>query len=288
MKAKENGAIPRLFSLMATSICLLSLRLVLMGNKTPDFSSSDNPAANSDSLLTRTLTFLYLPAFNFWLLLCPTTLSFDWSMDTIPLLQSIFDWRNVYSIIFYSSLLTIGITAVLQLNNVNYSLMIIEPNANYKEFSMDGHRLYNGMNGSANGTRKRNINRSKQMSPKERRKNLDKTATTDEVFMTSYDCQSFLVSMAILILPFIPASNLFFYVGFVVAERVLYIPSVGFCIMVSIGLDILARCCSRNGKRFVYCCVCAMTVLFALRTIHRNMDWKDGETLYRSVVEIII
>ena len=32
-------------------------------------------------------------------------------------------------------------------------------------------------------------------------------------------------------LPFIPASNLFFPVGFVVAERVLYVLSMGFCIL---------------------------------------------------------
>jgi hypothetical protein len=36
-------------------------------------------------------------------------------------------------------------------------------------------------------------------------------------------------------LPFIPASNLFFPVGFVVAERVLYVPSMGFCILVAHG-----------------------------------------------------
>lgn len=33
-----------------------------------------------------------------------------------------------------------------------------------------------------------------------------------------------LVGLLFLVLPFIPASNLFFRVGFVVAERVLYMP----------------------------------------------------------------
>ena len=38
-------------------------------------------------------------------------------------------------------------------------------------------------------------------------------------------------ALALATIPFIPASNLFFYVGFVVAERVLYLPSIGFCLL---------------------------------------------------------
>jgi protein O-mannosyl-transferase len=44
-----------------------------------------------------------------------------------------------------------------------------------------------------------------------------------------------LQSLAFMVLPFLPASNLFFPVGFVVAERVLYMPSMGFCILVGFG-----------------------------------------------------
>ena len=36
-----------------------------------------------------------------------------------------------------------------------------------------------------------------------------------------------------MILTFLPASNLLFRVGFVVAERVLYLPSAGFIIIVT-------------------------------------------------------
>ena len=41
--------------------------------------------------------------------------------------------------------------------------------------------------------------------------------------------------MAVIVIAFLPASNLFFRVGFVVAERVLYLPSVGVCLLVSTG-----------------------------------------------------
>jgi len=51
--------------------------------------------------------------------------------------------------------------------------------------------------------------------------------------------QLLLFSLALLILPFLPASNLFFPVGFVVAERVLYLPSLGVCLLVAVGLGSL-------------------------------------------------
>ena len=35
----------------------------------------------------RMLTFLYLPVYNFWLLLCPVKLSYDWQMGSLPLVH---------------------------------------------------------------------------------------------------------------------------------------------------------------------------------------------------------
>ena len=44
------------------------------------------------------------------------------------------------------------------------------------------------------------------------------------------------MGMALLVIPFFPAANVFFRVGFVVAERVLYLSSAGFCVLVVLGL----------------------------------------------------
>jgi len=38
------------------------------------------------------------------------------------------------------------------------------------------------------------------------------------------------------LLSFLPASNLMFTVGFVIAERVLYLPSAGFIIIIVLGI----------------------------------------------------
>jgi len=59
--------------------------------------------------------------------------------------------------------------------------------------------------------------------------------TTDDLFRKIMHLQS----LAMMILPFLPASNLFFPVGFVIAERVLYAPSMGFCMLIGYGWSIL-------------------------------------------------
>ena len=46
-----------------------------------------------------------------------------------------------------------------------------------------------------------------------------------------------LFALALLVLPFLPASNLLFPVGFVIAERVLYLPSMGMCLLVALGVN---------------------------------------------------
>lgn len=55
-----------------------------------------------------------------------------------------------------------------------------------------------------------------------------------------------LVALSWTVVPFLPASNLLFPVGFVVAERVLYLPSMGFCLLVSLGLH-----SHRSSRRLV-------------------------------------
>lgn len=51
------------------------------------------------------------------------------------------------------------------------------------------------------------------------------------------DRQLTLLSLSLLLLPLLPASNLLFPVGFVLAERVLYLPSMGACLLIAIGIE---------------------------------------------------
>lgn len=92
-----------------------------------------------------------------------------------------------------------------------------------------------------------------------------------------------LLGLALLVLPFLPAANLFFYVGFVVAERILYLPSAGFCFLLAAGLDNLM---AGPRRKLVKVGLVITLTLFVLRTIQRNRDWADEEQLYRSGIPI--
>eukprot|EP00736_Rhodelphis_marinus_P003268 Rmarinus@m.6094 len=50
-----------------------------------------------------------------------------------------------------------------------------------------------------------------------------------------------LFSLSLVILPFLPSANIFLYVGFVLAERVLFLPSAGFCAILYLGVDALVQ-----------------------------------------------
>lgn len=49
-----------------------------------------------------------------------------------------------------------------------------------------------------------------------------------------------LIGMALMCLPFLPASGII-KIGFVIAERILYIPSIGYCFIVALGLEKLRK-----------------------------------------------
>ncbi|GFS42322.1 protein O-mannosyl-transferase TMTC3 [Nephila pilipes] len=95
---------------------------------------------------------------------------------------------------------------------------------------------------------------------------------------------SLVMSLSLLILPFLPASNFFFPVGFVVAERVLYIPSMGFCMILAQGWSILWE--KRACKQLAAVGILFLLAVHVLKTIRRNEDWRTEYTLYSSALSV--
>ncbi|KAK7604611.1 hypothetical protein V9T40_005797 [Parthenolecanium corni] len=87
-----------------------------------------------------------------------------------------------------------------------------------------------------------------------------------------------------LVTPFLPASNLWFTVGFVVAERLLYIPSMGFILLVVYGGQILSHKVTLNFSKSwpVSIGFLILIVLYVSKTMQRNHDWKSRESLIRA------
>jgi hypothetical protein len=88
------------------------------------------------------------------------------------------------------------------------------------------------------------------------------------------------MSLAWTIIPFLPASNLLVVVGTLMAERLLYMPSVGFCM----GLSILVhRYIKSKPVRGLICL--GLLSAYGWRTYTRTFDWDSDETLFISGVE---
>ena len=49
------------------------------------------------------------------------------------------------------------------------------------------------------------------------------------------------LSLALIVIPFLPATGIIFRIGFIIAERVLYLPSIGHCILVAYGVAKIKR-----------------------------------------------
>ncbi|XP_047122018.1 protein O-mannosyl-transferase TMTC2-like [Schistocerca piceifrons] len=240
---------------------LVAARLCAAGGRVPRFAAADNPAARHPSRLTRALTFLLLPALHAWLLLCPATLSFDWSMDAVPLVHSPADPRNAASAALYACVAgavllaarrSVRAAAAADRRHCKPPAVCIDHNANHSVAAACHHSTQHR---SESG--------------------LGRGATLVAV------------SLSATVLPFVPASNLVAHVGFVVAERVLYVPSAGYCVLAGYGFARLLHASDRRAWRWsVTGCACVLLVLMSARTLRRCEDWMDEESLYRSGLHV--
>ncbi|CAG9562902.1 unnamed protein product [Danaus chrysippus] len=210
---KCSGLSIRTTKVLVSLALLVSLRLALLQGTWPTFSPQDNPASFHPSFFVRLMTFCYLAAFNWWLLLCPWSLSHDWQMGSVPLIASGWDPRNLLTCAAFGALLVLCYRCVTDLDVQRHTPAVI--------------------------------------------------------------------GLLLLVVPFVPASNLLVTVGFVIAERILYIPSVGSVIITAYGVQLMWY--SKPGTKL--CLIVGLAVLAAsgvARTYRRNADWKDRSTLLRA------
>lgn len=204
----------KLIVLVISTLLLVIIRVQVIQSQLPVFTRFDNPAAVSPTP-ARQLTFNYLLPVNAWLLLNPSELCCDWTMGTIPLVESPLDHRNLATLVFYTFL---GLLAY-------HSLC-------YRHSS----------------------------------------------------AKTVIMALSLIVLPFIPASNLFFPVGFVVAERVLYVPSMGFCVLVAHGFKIVSH--KGHMKKISWLVIGVLLITHAVKTFNRNWDWESEYTLFTSALKV--
>ena len=84
----------------------------------------------------------------------------------------------------------------------------------------------------------------------------------------------------------VPVSNLVLLIGTIMAERFLYLPSLGFsgCLVAVLGVGWSGSTFARF-RPVVVGCLAVVVGALGLRTWQRNFDWTDGEKLWASAVE---
>ncbi|KAH8279438.1 hypothetical protein KR026_009582 [Drosophila bipectinata] len=89
-----------------------------------------------------------------------------------------------------------------------------------------------------------------------------------------------------MVLPFLPASNLFFPVGFVVAERILYMPSMGYCLLIAYGFQQMQQRWSHRWQSIGHAALAVLLLSHGLKTHQRNWDWQTEYSLFMSGVHV--
>ena len=83
--------------------------------------------------------------------------------------------------------------------------------------------------------------------------------------------RSVVMALAVMAITFLPASNLFFRVGFVIAERNLYLPLSGYCILFSLGaVQISSFRHLREVLQMFLCCI-IFTFCFSRKSFQRML-----------------
>ena len=88
-----------------------------------------------------------------------------------------------------------------------------------------------------------------------------------------------------------PVANLFFPIGTIMAERFLFLPSVGFCMLAALGIHRVESRLPAEGGSAMRRALAASLVPIAIvgygfRTEVRYLDWRDDYTISRSAVGV--
>ena len=233
--------------LIVLAAAFVWLRLCFVGPIAAAFRRLDNPIAFAPSRLSRVLSTAHVHVTNFGLLLWPATLSADYSFDAVPLIESIWHPAIARAACLYLGLALSGVLL-----------------------------LRRAMSARATRSQRRLAGAS-------------------------------LSWLALLLLSYAPASHVLKPLSFVVAERLLYIPCAAASLLVAAALQsavaplavhqpdavgapmATARADCANTqlgfdhvwrRRARRAFACFALVLGGARTMSRNLDWSDDESLF--------
>lgn len=105
-------------------------------------------------------------------------------------------------------------------------------------------------------------------------------------FIMTLKRQNKIISFSLIIIAttFLPATNIFFRVGFVIAERILFLPSAGFSILVIYGFHKLYS--KYRHPKLLKTLFYFTIFIFLLKTFVRSNEWLNEKDLFNSALKI--
>nr|XP_027194318.1 transmembrane and TPR repeat-containing protein CG4050-like [Dermatophagoides pteronyssinus] len=255
------------------------IRFLMMGYSLPIFNRFDNPASRMQ-WPSRHLTYGYLILYHYWMMFYPQFLSCDWTHSSLNLIdyQSInnnplninnnninitntFDYNdNDYPNIYYRTILVIVCFIIIKITIYKWILFILRQQQQQQQQHQQQQQQQQRLRQQRNRYKNRNVLKAYQI--------IDDNDDNDENNNGGGYCNHFyyninqfdqhqsiiimmikiLLSLSLTIIPFIPVSNILFPVGFIIAERILYLPSIGFILLFGFGIDYLSLLFSDNNN----------------------------------------
>lgn len=83
------------------------------------------------------------------------------------------------------------------------------------------------------------------------------------------------IGLVIALLTYLPSSGMFFSVGFVIAERILYLPSIGYCL-------VLVWTLGKSRKSLQILIVLVLIGFLSAKTIYRNSEWHSNFSIHEA------
>ncbi|KAG2501825.1 hypothetical protein HYH03_000324 [Edaphochlamys debaryana] len=232
--AWEEPKLPRMALLAAVGVAYVKLRSwVAVDQLVRIYRKVENPIPFAPAALVRVLSTGHLHARYAGLLLWPRHLSADWSYNCVPLVTAVTDPRNGLTVALYGYLIWLAVAA--------------KPWGVLRTWWRAAALVAAGVEGST---------------PREAHGSADEDGGTADPVAGARTKEGpgsgggqgqgeeegegyaalwaarwrLLVAAGLLVGPFFPASNVLFYVGTFIGERLLYFPSVGFCLLAAEGL----------------------------------------------------
>ena len=254
----------------STAAMIAASHRLRAGQLSPHFSFVDNPIPSLPTATARVLSALHVHVRYARLLLWPATLSADYSYNCVPPVETLRDPRNASAAALYAAIGWAALAAWRPLRT--------PPKPDDVWATTTAAAAVGG---------------------KTRARAPAAPATTMRAAQVAR-------ALVVLVVPLVPASHLLLGVGTTIAERLLYIPSAGFCMLLGIAASAASEAAAtraaaaaaaasaaaaherrrrrsgRLSRMLLALPVAGMTAAAAARTLRRNVEWRSSAAITRA------